>query len=80
MKQETRQMSQDKVKLVDEITWDRTIKVIPDGVQTISKMPSKHIEPLYPKYIDWAKGAYVYSGEKKYIDYPCGLGSILLGY
>ncbi len=62
------------------VTWDRTIEAIPDGVQTMSKMPNKHIEPLYPKYSDRGKGAYVYSGDKEYIDYPCGLGAILLGY
>ncbi len=62
------------------VTWERTLKVFPDGVQTLSKMPSKHVDGVYPKYIDRGNGAYVYAGNKEYIDYPCGLGSILLGY
>lgn len=65
---------------LDNVTWEKTLKYIPDGVQTLSKMPSKHVEGIYPKYIDRADGAYVYAGEEEYIDYPCGLGSILLGY
>ncbi len=61
-------------------TWDDTLKVIPDGVQTMSKMPARHVQPLYPTYIDRGKGCHVWSGDNEYIDYPCGLGSILLGY
>jgi glutamate-1-semialdehyde aminotransferase len=59
--------------------WTRTKKVIPLGVQTLSKQPNRHTE-LYPKYIDKAKGCYVWSDKKRYIDYPCALGTILLGY
>ena len=62
------------------VTWDDTLKVIPDGVQTISKMPARHVPPLYPTYIDKGKGCHVWAGDKEYIDYPCGLGTILLGY
>ena len=62
------------------VTWEQTERVIPDGVQTMSKMPARHVAPLYPEYIDRGKGCHVWAGDKKYIDYPCGLGSILLGY
>jgi len=62
------------------MNWDETLKVIPDGVQTLSKMPSKHVNRVYPKYIDKAEGAYVWCGDKKYIDYPLGLGPIVLGH
>lgn len=62
------------------VTWENTIEVIPDGVQTMSKMPARHVTPLYPVYIDKGKGCHVWAGDKEYIDYPCGLGSILLGY
>lgn len=57
-----------------------TKAVIPDGVQTLSKMPEKHVKGVYPVYLDRAEGARVYSGRWSYIDYPCGLGAILLGY
>jgi glutamate-1-semialdehyde aminotransferase len=61
--------------------WLKTCEVIPDGVQTLSKMPSKHVEGIYPKYIIKGDGAYVWGDDnKRYIDYPCGLGAILLGY
>ena len=43
--------------------WQRTIKVIPSGVQTYSKQPSMYVDGVYPKY----------SGGK-YIDYTCALG------
>jgi len=62
------------------MNWDRTEHLIPDGVQTLSKMPSKHIDGVYPKYLDRGKGACVWAGDKEYIDYPCGLGTNLLGY
>lgn len=59
----------------------KTCEIIPDGVQTLSKMPSKHVEGVYPKYITKGDGAYVWGdNDKKYIDYPCGLGAVLLGY
>lgn len=64
----------------EPVTWAETINVIPDGVQTMSKMPSRHVDPLYPKYIDKGKGAHVWADGHEYIDYPCGLGTILLGY
>ena len=62
------------------MNWNDTLNVIPDGVQTLSKMPSKHVNGVYPKYIDRAEGAYVWCGDKKYIDYPLGLGPIVLGH
>jgi len=61
--------------------WQRTCEVIPDGVMTLSKMPSKHVAGIYPTYLDRGEGAYVYDcNGRKYIDYPCALGAILLGY
>ena len=62
------------------MNWEETLKVIPDGVQTLSKMPEKHVNRVYPKYIDRAKGAYVWAEDKKYVDYPLGLGPIVLGH
>jgi glutamate-1-semialdehyde aminotransferase len=62
------------------MNWDRTLKVIPDGVQTLSKMPSKYVDGVYPKYISHGKGSKVYYDNTQYIDYTCGLGAILLGH
>ncbi|GAF83784.1 unnamed protein product, partial [marine sediment metagenome] len=69
-----------KERRLQELEWERTVRFIPDGVQTMSKMPSRYIQPFYPLYIDKAAGAYVYSGSKKWLDYTCSLGAILLGY
>lgn len=62
------------------MNWDKTCKVIPNGVQTLSKMPARHVGGVYPKYIDRAKGAHIYCGDKSYIDYPLGLGAVILGH
>ena len=63
------------------MNWQTTLNLIPDGVQTMSKMPSKHVEGVYPLYLDRGDGAYVYdSSGKAYIDYTCSLGTILLGH
>lgn len=62
------------------MNWERTLSLMPDGVQTLSKMPSKYIDGVYPKYISHGKGSKVYDGGNSYIDYTCGLGAIILGY
>jgi glutamate-1-semialdehyde aminotransferase len=56
-------------------------KLIPCGVQTLSKMPSKFIEGVYPIYLEMGKGCYVGDNEgNRFIDYAAGLGTNLLGY
>lgn len=65
----------DKIK-----KWKETRSLIPLGVQTLSKQPNRHTE-VYPFYIKYANGCYVYDDkDKEYIDYPCALGAIILGY
>ncbi|KKL47328.1 hypothetical protein LCGC14_2336620, partial [marine sediment metagenome] len=61
--------------------WKQTTKLIPSGVQTLSKMPSKYVKGVYPIYIEGGSGCYVYDKDfKVYTDYPCALGAITLGY
>jgi glutamate-1-semialdehyde aminotransferase len=43
-------------------------------------MPSKYVEGVYPIYLEWGKGAYVGDNNSRFIDYPLGLGAILLGH
>ncbi|MHA2070040.1 MAG: aminotransferase class III-fold pyridoxal phosphate-dependent enzyme, partial [Candidatus Thorarchaeota archaeon] len=62
------------------MTWEETLRVIPEGVQTLSKRPTVHVNGVYPKYIERGEGAYVWAGENKYIDFPCSLGANLLGH
>jgi glutamate-1-semialdehyde aminotransferase len=61
--------------------WEKQLEVIPNGVQTESKRPCRHVEGVYPKFITRGDGAYIFDENgKKYIDYPLGLGPILLGH
>jgi glutamate-1-semialdehyde aminotransferase len=61
--------------------WQQTCKVIPNGVQTLSKMPSKHVDGVYPHYLERGLGARVYGTDgNDWVDYPCALGAVLLGY
>lgn len=61
--------------------WKLSEALIPEGVNTRSKAPSKHIDGVYPKLIDRGYGPYVWDPDgNRYIDYPCGLGTNLLGY
>ena len=43
-------------------------------------MPNKFVEGVYPIYLEWGAGAYVGDGGNRFIDYPLGLGAILLGH
>jgi glutamate-1-semialdehyde aminotransferase len=43
-------------------------------------MPNRYIEGVYPDYIEKGDGAYIYANDKRYIDYPLGLGTIILGH
>lgn len=44
-------------------------------------MPNKFVEGQYPIYLERGEGSVVYdSFDNNYIDFPCGLGAILLGY
>ncbi len=49
-------------------------------MQTLSKMPNKFVEGVYPIYLEWGKGAYVGDDKSRFIDYPLALGAILLGH
>lgn len=61
--------------------WKKTIKLIPSGVQTFSKMPLQHVDGVSPKYIHKSKKCFSWDiDNNKYIDYMCGLGPIILGY
>lgn len=56
-------------------------EVIPTGSQTLSKLPSRFINGVYPKLLRGGDGCYVESYDHKlYVDFICGLGPIILGY
>ncbi len=50
-------------------------------MQTLSKMPNKYVEGVYPVFLEQGNGCYVSDGEgNQFIDYPLGLGTVLLGH
>lgn len=61
--------------------WDRAIKVIPSGTQTLSKAPDQFVRGVSPIFLQRGRGCHVWDVDgNEFIDYPMGLGPILLGY
>jgi glutamate-1-semialdehyde aminotransferase len=61
--------------------WERAVKVIPSGTQTLSKGPDQFVRGVSPKYLQRGKGCRVWDVDgRDYIDYPLALGPVLLGY
>jgi glutamate-1-semialdehyde aminotransferase len=70
-----------KKKFNEQELWDNALRLIPRGTQTMSKCPDQFVDGVYPKFIKSGKGAYLYDlNGKKYLDYMCALGPIILGY
>lgn len=70
-----------KKKFNEQELWNNAIRLIPRGTQTMSKCPDQFVDGIYPKFIKSGKGAYLYGLDgKKYLDYMCALGPIILGY
>ena len=63
------------------LAWDRALKYIPGGSQTLSKCPDRYVNRVYPKLLSHGEGCRVWDEDgKPYTDYICGLGPIILGY
>ena len=61
--------------------WERAIKVIPSGTQTLSKGPDQFVRGVSPIFLERGRGCHVWDVDgNEYIDYPMALGPILLGY
>ncbi len=61
--------------------WQRATKVIHNGTQTASKNPDQFVHGVYPIYLQRGKGSHVFDVDgHEYIDFPCALGAIFLGY
>ena len=61
--------------------WSRAEKVVAAGTQTFSKGPYQHVKGVYPIYLKSGRGSRVFDVDgNEYIDYPCALGPVLLGY
>lgn len=61
--------------------WERAIRVIPSGTQTLSKSPTQFVQGVAPMYLSRARGSHVFDVDgNEYIDYLMALGPIVLGY
>lgn len=70
-----------KKKLNEQELWDNALRLMPRGTQTMSKCPDQFVDGVYPKFVKSGKGAYLYGLDgKKYLDYMCALGPVILGY
>jgi glutamate-1-semialdehyde aminotransferase len=68
-------------KINEQELWDNAVRLMPRGTQTMSKCPDQFVDGIYPKFVKSGKGAYLYGLDgKKYLDYMCALGPIILGY
>ena len=63
------------------LLWSRAEPLIPAGTQTLSKGPTQFVQGIAPKYLQRGKGCRVWDVDgNEYIDYPMGLGSVILGH
>jgi glutamate-1-semialdehyde 2,1-aminomutase len=61
--------------------WERQKLYTPNGSQTLSKMPNRFVDGVYPKLLEWGHEGHVWDDEgKEYIDMIAGLGCISVGY
>jgi glutamate-1-semialdehyde aminotransferase/spore coat polysaccharide biosynthesis protein SpsF (cytidylyltransferase family) len=61
--------------------WERAVRVIPNGTQTLSKGPDQFVRGVSPIFLERGRGSHVWDVDgNEYIDYPMALGPILLGY
>jgi len=59
----------------------RARRVLPGITQTYSKAPDQHVEGVYPVFLERGDGCRVWDVDgNEYIDYPCALGPVVLGY
>jgi glutamate-1-semialdehyde aminotransferase len=64
-----------------EDLYQRAIKVIPGATQTLSKGADRFVNGVTPKFLSHGNNAHVWDIDgNEYIDWPMGLGAILLGY
>ena len=65
----------------DRVLLERARRVLPGITQTYSKAPDQHVQGVYPVYLERGDGCRVWDVDgREYIDYPCALGPVLLGY
>jgi glutamate-1-semialdehyde-2,1-aminomutase len=65
----------------DHDLLERARRVLPGITQTYSKAPDQQVEGVYPVFLERGSGCRVWDIDGNvYIDYPCALGPVILGY
>jgi glutamate-1-semialdehyde 2,1-aminomutase/spore coat polysaccharide biosynthesis protein SpsF len=60
---------------------ERARRVIPGASQTFSKSPSQFVQGVAPTFLIRGRGSHVWDADdNEYIDYPMGLGPVILGH
>jgi glutamate-1-semialdehyde 2,1-aminomutase len=61
--------------------WERQCRLTPGGGQTLSKLPERYVNGVYPKLLSHGNGGHVWDVDgKEYIDLIAGLGAVSVGY
>lgn len=61
--------------------WARQTFLTPSGGQTLSKLPERYVNGVYPKLLERGNGGHVWDVEgNEYIDLISGLGAVSVGY
>lgn len=64
-----------------ENCWNRLKLLTPNGCQTLSKMPNRFVNGVYPKVLERGKGGHVWDSDgNEFIDLISGLGAVSVGY
>src|SRR5205085_12521836 len=60
---------------------ERARRLVPAWTMTLSKNPTQWVQGVSPAYVSRADGAHVWDVDgNRYVDFPMGLGPILLGH
>jgi hypothetical protein len=69
------------ILVTDDDLLRRAQQVLPGVAQTYSKAPDQHVAGVYPVFLESGDGCRVRdSAGREWIDYPCALGPMILGY
>lgn len=67
--------------MTEKELWERQLKATPLGGQTLSKLPSRYVDGVYPKLLKEGFGGRVQATNGKvYVDWIAGLGAVSVGY
>lgn len=67
--------------MTSEELWNKQKSLIPGGGQTLSKLPERYVNGVYPKLLSYGRGGHVWDvNGNEYVDLISGLGAVSVGY